>query len=612
MTDHNFSRRTLLGWATGGAAALGVPALAALPADDTARFHLLLAEAEDADARLDPMGAEHPGRAVRPPFVDPLGDDYAAALRRATEATLAGLGRIDRARLSAQDAIAFDVLGYRARQTIGLFRSGLFDLQRQASLDPSFGLQVEFPDFVAGAGAPFATPGDYARGIGRLDLFAAYLNTAVARWREGLAAGVVQPRILAEHVLAQVDALLALPIEQSGFYAAILRMPPAIPSADRAHFETAYRAAIADRIYPGYRRWRTFLATEYLPRATQAVGRWAMKGGDALYAAELARHTTTDTPAAAIHALGLGEVARIRASMERARTDIGFKGDLAAFFAYIRNDPRFYCRTPDELLSKFAAIEARIWTAIPRLFARRPKAPFAVQPLPTLGGQRGTGYYRPGPPDGSAPGVLFFNMAMLPTRPIPTLETLTLHEGIPGHHFQINLARENVSLPPLLRYASSTAYTEGWGLYAESLGRELGMFVDPYQWFGRLDMEMLRAVRLVVDTGMHAERWDRQRAIDYMLANTSMAPGDVAVEIDRYIAAPGQACAYKIGELKLRDLRVRATASLGARFDIRDFHDQVLGTGALPLAVLDGKIGRWLSTGGGSAGSGFDAGRSPA
>jgi uncharacterized protein (DUF885 family) len=232
---------------------------------------------------------------------------------------------------------------------------------------------------------------------------------------------------------------------------------------------------------------------------------------------------------------------------------------------------------------------------MPKLFARRPRAPFSVRALPAIGNQRGTGYYKPGPPDGVTPGVLFFNMAMLDTRPIPTLETLTLHEGIPGHHYQITLVLEDASLPPILRFGGLTAYSEGWGLYAESLGRELGLFTDPYQWFGHLDMEMLRAVRLVVDTGLHAFDWSRQRAIDYMLANTSMAPRDVQVEIDRYISQPAQACAYKTGELKIRELRERAARAQGGRFDLKAFHGQVLDTGALPLAVLEAKVDRWLA-----------------
>ncbi|MEX6725815.1 DUF885 domain-containing protein [Parapedomonas caeni] len=280
----------------------------------------------------------------------------------------------------------------------------------------------------------------------------------------------------------------------------------------------------------------------------------------------------------------------------RARSlTLKFSGDLKALFDFVRTDPQFYCKTPEELLARFTAIEARIWPGIPALFRRRPRAPFRVAPLPALGEQRGTGYYRPGPPDGQTPGTLYFNMAMLNTRPIPTLETLTLHEGIPGHHFQLTLARENAALPDLLRFGTGTAYTEGWGLYAESLGRDLGLFTDPWQWFGHLDMEMLRAVRMVVDTGIHARQWTRQQAIDYMLANTSMAPRDVAVEIDRYIACPGQACAYKVGELTFKRLRAEAKASLGSRFDIRDYHAKVLDTGILPMAVLEAKISDWIA-----------------
>ena len=303
--------------------------------------------------------------------------------------------------------------------------------------------------------------------------------------------------------------------------------------------------------------------------------------------------------AAAIHALGVAEVARIRDEFERVRQQLGWTGDLKSLFEHVRTDPVFYCKSEAELLARFAEIESRIWPAIPRLFHRRPSAPFKVAPLPALGGQRGTGYYRAGPPDGVSPGILFFNMAMLDTRPIPTLETLTLHEGIPGHHFQINLVNEDKALPEVLKQGGSTAYSEGWGLYAESLGKELGLFRDPWQWFGHLDMEMLRAVRLVVDTGIHALGWSRQRAIDYMLDNTSMAARDVAVEIDRYIAQPGQACAYKIGELTFARLRREAAAALGPRFDVRDFHEVCLDTGALPLAVLEAKVKAWAAAGGG-------------
>ncbi|WP_420139792.1 DUF885 domain-containing protein [Sphingomonas sp.] len=599
--ESGITRRQAVGVA--GIALVAGGALAQPGRQDAAALRTLLQASADADERRLPLSAAP--RAI--PFVDPLSDAYASALSADQRRNLAGLASIRRDALSVGDRIAYDVLGYQARQTIASFESGVFETARRAPLDPSFGLHVEMADFVSGA-APFATIADYEAGLRRLDGFAGYMHSVVDRLKEGLANGQVQPAIIVANVLAEVDAMLALPIEDSPFYTAIKAAPPTIDASAHRRLAAAYRQLIAMRVYPAYRLWKEFLTDTYAPRAGTAPGRWAMKGGDALYAAELERHTTTTMTADALHDLGVAEVTRIRQEMEAARVATGFTGDLKAFFNYIRVDKRFYCKTPEELLARFAAIEARIWKSIPKLFSRRPKAPFSVQALPVLGAQRGTGYYRPGPPDGKTPGVLYFNMAMLGTRPIPTLETLTLHEGIPGHHFQITLARENDKLPPLLRLHGDehfTAFTEGWGLYAESLGRDLGMFEDPYQWFGHLDMEMLRAVRLVVDTGLHAQRWDRQRAIDYMLTNTSMAQHDVEVEIDRYIAAPGQACAYKTGELRFQALRAKAEKGLGSAYTIRDFHDQVLGTGALPLQVLEAKIDHWIAAGGGSDGSGF-------
>jgi uncharacterized protein (DUF885 family) len=361
----------------------------------------------------------------------------------------------------------------------------------------------------------------------------------------------------------------------------------------------AYRDVIETRVTPGYRLWKTYLSETYLPAAREAPGLWAQKDGDRLYAQALRRHTTTGMGADQIHQLGLSEVARIRGEMEQVRKDLAFPGDLHALFEHVRTDPSFYYTRPEDLLARFKAIEARIWAGMPRLFDRKPKAPFEVRPLPAMGEARGTGYYSLGPADGSEPGVLYFNMSMLSTRPIPTLETLTLHEGIPGHHYQGSLAQENTALPDILRFGGGfTAYIEGWGLYSESQGKALGLFTDPWQWFGHLDFEMLRAVRLVVDTGLHAKGWSRERAIGFMTDNTSMAAKDIRVEIDRYISDPGQATAYKIGELKLHELRGRAEAKLGARFDVRAFHDQVLMTGSMPLDLLEAKIDRWIAAGG--------------
>ena len=592
-----FTRRNALGLLACATAFAPLPGLA--QGSDGARLRALLERSAAADAALDPLNADRSGTKGAPLFLDPLSDAYEARLRADKQRDAIDLATIDRTSLGPIDRIAYDVFAYKTQQMLDLLNFGLFAVQRMAPLNPSFGLQVEFPDFLAGA--KYETVADYDDTLARFDGFTGYMNSAVVRLQQGLGAGYIQPKIIVANVLAQVDAMLALPIEQSAFWAGITRMPATIPAAERTRLNAAFREAIEGHVYPAYRGWGSYLRETYLPRALTAPGRGAMKDGARLYAWELQRHTTTKRSADDIHRLGLAEVSRIRGDMEKVRKQVGFSGDLKAFFEHVRTDPKYYYKNPEELLARFKAIEAKIWPAIPRLFHDRPKAPFEVRPLPALGDQRGTGYYRPGPPDGVSPGVLYFNMSMLNTRPIPTLETLTLHEGIPGHHFQLTLALENAGLPPLLRHGEITAYTEGWGLYAEALGPELGMFGDPMQLFGHLDMEMLRAVRLVVDTGIHAKGWGRQQAIDYILANTSMAPRDVAVEIDRYIAYPGQACAYKIGELKFRELRETATKTLGHKFDVRDYHRQTLNTGALPMDVLDAKIRGWIAAGGGPA-----------
>jgi uncharacterized protein (DUF885 family) len=593
-------RRDLIasGFALAGLAKAGL-ARASDPQDAGAALRALISESVKADAALDPLQAARADTAAAGQFVDPLSDSYRTARLASKRQAMARLLDIPRDRLSPVDRLAWDVFHRQTEFELETFSSGLFDLQLLIPLDPSFGLQVTFPDAASGEGARFETQQDYENGLARLSGFAGYLESAVDRLKEGRAKGYLQPRIVVQNILAEVAAMVATPVEDTPFYKPIRSAPPTLSVEERDRFARAYHAVIEDRILPGYRLWQSYLTQTYLPVAREAPGLCAMKDGDRLYAHLLRLHTTTDLDADRIHALGLSEVQRIRAAMEEVRQKLGFKGDLHALFAHVRSDPSFYFTRPEDLLERFKSIEARIWAGMPRLFARKPKAPFEVRPLPAVGEARGTGYYNLGPPDGSGPGVLYFNMAMLPTRPIPTLETLTLHEGIPGHHFQGSLAQENTALPDILRFdAGFTAYVEGWGLYSESLGRELGLFTDPWQWFGHLDFEMLRAARLVVDTGLHAKSWSRDRAIAYLTDNTSMAAKDIGVEIDRYIAAPGQATAYKVGELKIRELRGKAESALGAKFDIRNFHDQVLMTGPLPLDLLASKIEGWIEAGG--------------
>ena len=349
-----------------GAAAIARGAPAAAQANPAAALRALLDRSARADAALDPLSGDEPPATGTPAFVDPLGDVYARTLEANKRAELAAFAAIDRAALGPVDRIAYDVFAYRTRQMIAGFDDGLFDVLRQANFDPSFGLHVEFPDLVAGTALPFATAADYQRGLARLDGFADYLDSAVAQSRRGRAAGNIQPRVLIDNVLGQVDAMLALPIEDTAFYAAVKRMPAGVAAGDRARFEAAYRATIASRVLPGYRRWRSYLRDEYRPVALAAPGRWAMKDGARLYAAELARHTTTSIGADAIHALGLGEVGRIRGDMERVRRQVGFSGNLASFFAHVRTDPRYYFTRPEDLLDRFAQIEQRIWAGSAR------------------------------------------------------------------------------------------------------------------------------------------------------------------------------------------------------------------------------------------------------
>jgi uncharacterized protein (DUF885 family) len=579
-------RGVLAGVGAGLGAGFGLAHAQPAGSDPRGAFAQLLAETP-----ADPSGAKT--------FVDPLSDAFGAERLRAARSAAARLAAIDRARLSPVDQLAYDVLSFQAGEIIRDFDSGVFAIRQSTPLDASFGPQVSFPD-EASSSTGLVTVADYEAGLARLVAFAGYMTATVERLKAGVAKGYLQPRVLVRNVLAQVDVMLASPPEATPFYRPLISMPPAIAPPEQARLRAAYLQVIRAQVLPGYGLWERYLGETYLPLAREAPGLWAMKDGALVYATALRHHTTTDLGAEDIHRLGLSEVARIRGELEAVRATIGYPGDLQALFSHVRSDRSFYYSRPEDLLARFREIEARIWQGIPRLFARRPTAPFEVRPLPTLGEARGTGYYQLGKPDGRSPGVLYFNMSMLSTRPIPTLETLTLHEGIPGHHFQGSLAQENTALPDILRFSQDrfTAYAEGWGLYSESLGKALGMFTDPYQWFGHLDFEMLRAVRLVVDTGMHAKGWSRERAIAFMTDNTSMAAKDIAVEIDRYISDPGQATAYKVGELKLLELRTRAQGALGPRFDIKRYHDQVLMTGALPLRVLEAKIDGWIAAGG--------------
>jgi uncharacterized protein (DUF885 family) len=448
---------------------------------------------------------------------------------------------------------------------------------------------------------PFATVKDYEDWLKRTNDFVIWVDQAMVNMRAGIAKDVVQPRIVMERVLPQLEPMLAANVEQSIFYRPVTSFPESFTPEERERLSGAYRQAIETQIVPAYRRLHTFIKEEYLPRTRTTVGITSLPDGAEWYAYLVKLQTTTALTPAEIHEIGLKEVARIRGEMEQVIAQVQFKGDLAAFFKFLRSDPRFYYTKPEELLDGYRALKSKATEAAPRLFAVAPKADFEIRAVEEFRARSAAAAsYRVATPDGSRPGVFYVNTYDLKSRPRYTMQAIFLHEAVPGHHFQFSIQQELEDLPSFRRFGGYTAYSEGWGLYGESLGRELGFYTDPYDHFGALGTEMFRAVRLVVDTGMHSRGWSREQAIEYMNSNAPVGQSDTVSEIERYIANPGQALAYKVGELKLKELRARGAERLGERFDLREFHTQVLTDGALPLDVLETKIDRWIAEKGGS------------
>ena len=503
------------------------------------------------------------------------------------------LEEIDPATLTGQARLTYDVFKLDRSLAIEGFRFP----GELIPINQSFSMPSLFAQMGAGGGLqPFATVQDYENWLKRTNDFVTWVDQAIVNMRAGVAQGVVQPRIVMEKVLLQLEPLIAADATQSLFYRPVTNFPESLAAEERKRLTGAYQKAIESQIVPAYRRLQAFVRDEYLPKTRATVGITSLPNGAEWYTYLVKLQTTTNLTPAEIHEIGLKEVARIRGEMERVMAQVGFKGDLAAFFVFLRSDPRFYYTKPDDLLNGYRALKSKADEAAPRLFAVTPKADFEIRAVEEFRARSAaTASYRVATPDGSRPGVFYVNTYDLKSRPRYTMQAIYLHEAVPGHHFQLSIQQELEDLPSFRRFGGYTAYSEGWGLYAESLGQELGFYQDPYDHFGALGTEMFRAVRLVVDTGMHSKGWSREQAIEYMSANAPVGPSDAVSEIERYIANPGQALAYKVGELKLKELRARAAQRLGERFDLRDFHTQVLIDGALPLDVLEAKIDRWIA-----------------
>jgi uncharacterized protein (DUF885 family) len=577
------------------------PAPAAAPSPEDAKLLRIFHDSDEAMLKRQPIQALVRGD-LR--YADRLGDFFSdasvAEAKAADETDLKALATIDRAKLTPTDQIAYDVFKWQTDLDLRSYAPDLLKETIVRPIDHFGGIHIFYPDIASGSGAaPFNTVADYENNLKRHQDFIRNLDEAIARFRQGIRSGVVQPKLVVNNVIDQLDQQIAAGVEGSPYYGPVKKFPASISAADQARLTKDYADVIRTGLIPAETRLRDFLKTEYLPHARDSVGLSAMPGGAKLYAYLIESNTTLPLTAKYVHDLGLSEVARIAKEMEQQKEAAGFMGTMPEFFAFLRTDPRFQPKTKEQLRDNFLAIRDRVMKRIPEQFSLVPKTALDIRPTPDYREKTSAGGdYNQGTPDGSRPGVFSYNTYDLPSRYMWEDETLFLHEAIPGHHFQISLAQEDPSLPSFMRFGGNTAYVEGWALYSESLWKPLGMETDPYQRMGGLSDEMLRAMRLVVDTGIHAMGWTRDQSIAYMLANSPMAKTDATAEVERYIAIPGQALAYKIGQLTIQKEKAKAMAALGDRFDPRAFHAQVLDTGALPMGVLEAKIDAWIAAGG--------------
>ena len=526
-------------------------------------------------------------------FDDRLEDASLAAWERRgreTEAFLAELDRIGRDGLDGRDRVDFDIFRAQLLDRRDSIRFG----EHLLTLNADSGFHTSFT--LLHMSVPLATARDYENYLARLEAFPLWLDQHVERMREGLRRGMTIPRATLEGIEATIRPLAGGAPEAHPVFAPFDRLPATLEPATRDRLRERGRAVIAERVIPGYARFLGFMTAEYLPGCRDSLAATALPDGEAFYRFQVRRYTTLEMEPREIHELGLREVASIRAEMERTIAATGFEGGFDEFLRFLRTDPRFYARSAEELLKEAAWIAKRADAGLPRLFGRLPRQPYGVMAVPpALAPKYTSGRYSGSPRESSEPGWYWVNTHALEQRPLYNLEALTLHEAVPGHHLQGALAEEAEAVRPFRRFDYISAFGEGWGLYSEWLGNEMGFYTDPYRRFGYLGYQAWRACRLVVDTGLHQLGWSRQQAIDYLAANTALPLVEATTEIDRYISWPGQALSYYVGYLKLRELRARAEKTLGERFDVRAFHDAVLEEGSVPLPVLEHRIDGWIA-----------------
>ncbi|MDJ0940383.1 MAG: DUF885 domain-containing protein [Woeseiaceae bacterium] len=518
--------------------------------------------------------------------------EYRDAERAMDEEFLTRLIEIDRDALSYQEQLSYDMFKILREQSLesNLYPSHLQPLNQFYSLTNSF--------VRLGSGAsvhPFETVKDYEDFLSRVDDFVANVDFAIANMREGMNAGVVQPQVLMAKVVPQLESQIVDDVEASLFWRPIENMPDDFSAADRDRLTNAYRETISTTIIPTYERLLNFIGDDYLAASRETYGLGDLPNGEDWYQFLVKVRTTTTMTPEEIHQVGLAEVARIHEEMRGVMAEVGFEGTLEEFFEFVNTDEQFFFDEPDQLIQGYRDMSDHVGGLAKKLFDVEPKTGFEVRRVEPFREQSASGgSYQAGTPDGSRPGIFYANAYNIKARPKWAMESLYLHEAIPGHHFQIALQQENEDIPQFRRFARFTAYSEGWGLYAETLGKEIGVYTDPYQYFGALNAELWRAIRLVVDTGIHAKGWSRQDVLDYMYANSAVAPARAISEAERFMAIPGQALAYKIGQLKIREIRDSAEQRLGENFDVVAFHREVLKDGPMPLSMLESKLDRWV------------------
>ena len=559
------------------------------------QLDVLVAQYYDESLTYSPISATYSGR-------NEFNDQFTPEISKENRAKKAAfykkyqqrLNFVDKAQLTGQSLLSFEIL----ERDLALKLEGMQFPDYLLPINQMAGAHNTFAGFGSGQSAqPFNTVEDYTAFMSRSEGFVKWLTSVERSMAQGIKLGITLPKPLAEKLQPQFAAHVVKNAEDSLFWGPIKKLPESFSAQQKQKITAQYRELIMQHLVPAYKSMSDFLANQYIPNSRESVGYSDLPNGKAWYEYQIKKNTTLSLSADEIHEIGLSEVSRILSEMKKVKETVGFKGELSEFFDHLRNSDEFYYDTPEELIAAYENVKKKIDARLPLLFNIAPKAPYVVKAVEAYRAQSAAGASYASPaPDGSRPGIFYINTYNLKAQPKFLLETLSIHEAAPGHHFQLALQQEIDGLPDFRKFGGYTVFAEGWALYAESLGKELGLFTDPYMWYGRLSDEQLRAMRLVLDTGFHAKGWTRQQGIDYMLANSSMAKSDVIAEVERYIAWPGQALSYKLGQFKIQELRDFSKKELGNKFDIKAFHTQILIDGALPMPILEEKIKRWVKS----------------